>query len=59
MYEDNPMHGRRVSGGAGGSAVAARDGAAVAARGAKPRVFVFNLADTAWYFQDTTAASGL
>jgi len=48
MY-DNLMHGRRVAGGGGGPADAARDGAAVAARGTRPRVLLSSLFDAEWY----------
>ena len=58
MY-DNLMHGRRDAGGGGGPADAARDGAAVAARGMRPRVLLSSLFDAEWYLKDAKATYGL
>jgi len=58
MY-DNLMHGRRDAGGGGGPADAARDGAAVAACGTRPRVLLSSLFDAEWYLKDAKATYGL
>jgi len=58
MYK-NLMHGRCAAGRGNRPADAVRDGAAVAARGTRPRVLLSSLFDAEWYLKNAKATYGL